>query len=202
MLPVKTTLQTLILLFAVGTALGQETAKDSVPDIEFPNVAVSASLRPTEQSFRNGTFSEYAYNNDMRMNVSFSARLRNGQFKKKYKPFGSNEVWLTGFHDVSEAGAVFAIAEYHELSIGGSSSNDCYVQVVRFKKGSKTLLVQQIYFGCDSEGSGSTVSADGRELTTKEGVKWDSELVVFRFRWNGSQFTVAEHSTEPVTKNH
>jgi hypothetical protein len=194
---VKTASRAFVLLLGVGIAVGQEPAKDWIPAVTFPNAAMSASLHPTEESFLNGTFSEFGAKGVRK----FSATLRNGQVKMEYKPLGSVEVELTGFHDVSEGGAVFGIVEYHRTSIGGSSSNDCFVQVVRFKEGLKPLLIQQIQFGCDSPGSGSMVSADGRGLTIKQGYKWDSDLGVVGFKWAGSKLSVTGRSTEPVTRS-
>ena len=176
MLPVKAVLAVFILLFGLELAVGEDSAKDWIPAVTFPNVALSTSLHPTERSFRNGTFIEV-----------------------RYEPLGSVEIELTGFHRVSEVGATFGIAEYRKTSTGGSSSNDCFVQLVSFKGGLKPWLVQQIRFGCDPPGSGSMVSADGNELTIKEGYKGDSSLIVVRFRRKGQKFSITTRTSEPVT---
>ena len=189
---VKAKLRALAVVLLFRMALGQEPAKDRMPAIEFPNAALPASARPTAESFRSGTFREF---NGKKL--SFSARLQTGVFTEKYKPFGRVEVEFTGFHDIQVANATFGIAEYHKTSVGGSSSNNCFVQVVRFNKGSNPLLTQQIQFGCDSQGSGSVVSPDGSELTVRQGYKWDRNLGVVRFKWDGSRFSITDHTVEP-----
>jgi len=193
---VKTGVEILIVLLWIGTAVGQVPAEDWRPAVTFPNATLPASLRPTEESFTNGRFSEFNAKHVRR----FSVLLRNGHVQIRYKPFGWVEVELTGFHDVSAGGAVFGVVEYHMTSIGGSSSNDCFVQVVKFNSGSKPVLAQQIRFGCDSAGSGSKVSADARVLIVREGYKLDSTLNVDRFEWAGSKFSIVGHSTEPVPR--
>jgi hypothetical protein len=193
---VKVQLTFLFLLLAMSVVIGQNQS-DWMLSIVYPEASLSSSFEPTHASFRNGTFTEFGASGEQ----SFSARLRNGQYEGRYKPFGSVEVELTGFHRLNEARTVFAIVEYHKISIGGSSSNNCFVDVVAFNSGANPTVMQQIEYGCDLSGSGSTVSATGTELTVRQGYKGDSRLAVVHFRWNQSRFDVVGHSTEPLAES-
>ncbi len=160
--------------------------------------ALQDSLNPSLESFRQGVFYEYEMDGKLRV----SSPLRNGRFEERYKPYGSVEVELTGFHLVDGADAITAVAEYHKISIGGSSSNDCFVNVVRFAKAAKPKMTQQIVFGCDSNGSGSIVSSGGRELTIRQGVKSDRVLAVAEYKWDGTKFELIRHGSEPLHPEH
>ena len=184
----------LLVLFAINYTLAQEEWE---PYVTYPHARLEALLQPTETSFRQGTFQQFGSGG----NATFSALLSHGHYEKKYKPRGSVEVWLDGFHRVDEPERVFVVAEYHKISIGGSSSNDCFVDVVEFENESSPLLRQQIAFGCDLSGSGSKVSQNGRELIVRQAVKGDPEIAVFRFQWDGGKFVLASHSTE-LLRNH
>jgi len=181
-------------LLLLGMAPAAQEQPNWIPNVSFPRAPLSPSLGPTQASFANSTFSEFGKGGER----AFSARLRNGQYEEHFKPYGSVEIELTGFHRIDEGETLFVVATYHKVSVGGSSSNDCFVDVVAFPKGTAPTLIQRIKYGCDSAGSGADVSANATEVTVREEYKGDSQLTVVQFKWNGQKFDVVGHRNEPI----
>jgi hypothetical protein len=183
------------MLLTAGISKSQNQ-NDWMPSVTYPHVQLSSSLKPTEASFGNGAFTDFTAG-DVR---TLSVRLRNGRYEKRYRPYGSVWLELTSFHRFSITSTVFAVVGYHRISVGGSSSNDCFVDVIAFAEDAPPVLTQQVKFGCDLSGSGSKLSKNAVDLTIRQGYKGDSRLGVVQFRWNGSKYDVVAHTFESLSK--
>jgi len=187
-----------LLLGGLAAAVPAPSSKSNTPDVQvtFPNT----QLRATADSVCAVDFR----NIRLARNKGWAVQLKGGKYDHR-ETISFESVRLGGVHcfDVQDGVPRYAVVNSTWSYGGGSSNNECVVQVITLQSGHLTV-VQQFDFDCHALSTGATFDNKSHKLTLRARTEDDSPLCcaktldVVSYVWHEDRFKQSNFRRTPA----